>query len=255
MRKAAESTAHVAGFGMYFGELRLSKPLTGGAGRMAPGCLRGRVWRDAFLVSFGHSKRLRARGAMRPALEAGGAGAPAAAEGRTGLWPCEPVGEASRVSCASRALETLARGLRALRAALAWLAPEARDRPRIRILKRAGRQRMSCGHGPLRPTATIFGVAPPLWVVRRHRRERNERRAQPAPTATIERPGPEALRGEIRIPGSFSKSSIWRRNPARARVRLPASSGRPASQTCAADSAALRSKASLRRPPPGEAEG
>ena len=69
LRKAAESTAHVAGFGMYFGELRLSKPLTGGAGRMAPGCLRGRVWRDAFLVSFGHSKRLRARGAVRPALE------------------------------------------------------------------------------------------------------------------------------------------------------------------------------------------
>ena len=74
-------------------------------------------------------------------------------------------------------------------------------------------------------------------------RERNERRARPAPTATIERPGPEALRGEIRIPGSFSKSSIWRRNPARARDRLPASSGRPALQTCAADSAALRSKA------------
>ena len=150
---------------------------------------------------------------------------------------------------------------------------------------------MSCGMFPLRPTATIFGVAPPLWVVRRHRREasalwavarsakrpggvskykgcarparrtpifarkRNERRARPAPTATIERPGPEALRGEIRIPGSFSKSLIWRRNPARARDRLPASSGRPASQTCAADSAALRSKASLRRPPPGEAEG
>ena len=26
---------------------------------------------------------------------------------------------------------------------------------------------MSCGMFPLRPTATIFGVAPPLWVVRR----------------------------------------------------------------------------------------
>ena len=54
-----------------------------------------------------------------------------------------------------------------------------------------------------------------------------------------------ALQSEIRIPGSFSKSSIWRRNPARARDRLPASSGRPASLTCAADSAALRQQGYL----------
>ena len=40
-----------------------------------------------------------------------------------------------------------------------------------------------------------------------------------------------------------------------ARDRLPASSGRPASLTCAVDSDALRSKVSLRRPPPGAAEG
>ena len=54
-----------------------------------------------------------------------------------------------------------------------------------------------------------------------------------------------ALRAVFRIPGSFSKSKIWRRNPARARDRLPASSGRPASLTCAADSAALRQQGYL----------
>ena len=196
------------GFGMYFGELRLSKPLTGGAGRMAPGCLRGRVRRDAFLVSFGHSKRLRARGAVRPALEAGGAGAPAAAEGRTGLWPCEPVGEASRVSCASRVLETLARGLRALRAALAWLAPEARDRPRIRILKRAGAVTDELRAWPATTDGHHFGVAPPLWVVwrdpkappceiriRRHARRIRQPCAARLPY-TVSRPG--ALRRRAR---------------------------------------------------------
>ena len=69
-----------------------------------------------------------------------------------------------------------------------------------------------------------------------------------------------ALQSEIRIPGSFSKSSIWRRNPARARDRLPASSGRPASLTCAADSAALRQQGYLtplpaREPSEGGREG
>ena len=64
----------------------------------------------------------------------------------------------------------------------------------------------------------------------------------------------------FRIPGSFSKSSIWRRNPARARDRLPASSGRPASLTCAADSAALRQQGYLtplpaREPSEGGREG
>ena len=57
--------------------------------------------------------------------------------------------------------------------------------------------------------------------------------------------GSRALRAVFRIPGSFSKSSIWRRNPARARDRLHASSGRPASLTCAADSAALRQQGYL----------
>ena len=54
-----------------------------------------------------------------------------------------------------------------------------------------------------------------------------------------------ALQAEIRIPGAFPKSSIWRRHPARARDRLPASSGRPASLTCAVDSAALRKQGYL----------
>ena len=57
--------------------------------------------------------------------------------------------------------------------------------------------------------------------------------------------GSRALRAVFRIPGSFSKSSIWRRNPARARDRLHGSSGRPASLTCAADSAALRQQGYL----------
>ena len=100
----------------------------------------------------------------------------------------QPQGAGRRVSCAARALETLARGLRALRAALAWLAPEARDRPRIRILKRAGAATDELRAWPATTDGHHFGVAPPLWVVRRHRRERNERRARPAPTATIERP-------------------------------------------------------------------
>ncbi|MCI6039850.1 MAG: hypothetical protein MR742_04925, partial [Clostridiales bacterium] len=56
-------------------------------------------------------------------------------------------------------------------------------------------------------------------------------------------------RAAFRIPGFFSKSSIWKRNPALARDRLPASSGRPASLTCAVDSDALRSKVSLRVSP------
>ena len=42
---------------------------------------------------------------------------------------------------------------------------------------------------------------------------------------------------------------MWRRHPALARDRLPASSGRPASLTCAVDSEALRSKVSLRVSP------
>ncbi len=54
---------------------------------------------------------------------------------------------------------------------------------------------------------------------------------------------------EIRIPGAFPKSSIWRRHPALARDRLPASGGRPVSPTCAVDSEALRSKVSLRVSP------
>ena len=54
-----------------------------------------------------------------------------------------------------------------------------------------------------------------------------------------------ALRAAFRIPGAFPKSSIWRRHPARARDRLPASSGRPASLTCAVDSAALRQQGNL----------
>ena len=69
-----------------------------------------------------------------------------------------------------------------------------------------------------------------------------------------------ALQNAFRIPGSFPKSSIWRRNPARARDRLPASSGRPASLTCAADSAALRQQGYLtplpaREPSEGGREG
>ena len=72
--------------------------------------------------------------------------------------------------------------------------------------------------------------------------------------------GSRALRAVFRIPGSFSKSSIWRRNPARARDRLHASSGRPASLTCAADSAALRQQGYLtplpaREPSEGGREG
>ena len=58
-----------------------------------------------------------------------------------------------------------------------------------------------------------------------------------------------ALQSAFRIPGAFPKSLIWRRHPARARDRLPASSGRPASLTCAVDSEALRSKVSLRVSP------
>ena len=69
-----------------------------------------------------------------------------------------------------------------------------------------------------------------------------------------------ALRAAFRIPGAFPKSSIWRRHPARARDRLPASSGRPASLTCAADSAALRQQGYLtplpaREPSEGWREG
>ena len=57
---------------------------------------------------------------------------------------------------------------------------------------------------------------------------------RPHPSSEVWRAA--ALQAEIRIPGSFSKSSIWRRHPARARDRLPASSGRPASLTCAVNS-------------------
>ena len=131
-----------------------------------------------------------------------------------------------RGSCARGARGSLARA-------------EARDRPRVRILSGRGRNPMNFGHRPLRPTATIFGVASPLW-------------GGITPWGGSEGRSPP---NEIRIPGSFSKSPIWRRNPARARDRLPASSGWPASQTCAVDSEALRSKATLHRPPPGETEG
>ena len=69
-----------------------------------------------------------------------------------------------------------------------------------------------------------------------------------------------ALQSAFRIPGAFPKSLIWRRHPARARDRLPASSGRPASLTCAADSAALRQQGYLtplpaREPSEGGREG
>ena len=75
-----------------------------------------------------------------------------------------------------------------------------------------------------------------------------------APAQTVKKPFRDvrraaALRAVFRIPDSFSKSSIWRRNPARARDRLPASSGRPASLTSAVDSEALRGKVSLRVSP------
>ena len=86
------------------------------------------------------------------------------------------------------------------------------------------------------------------------RRTQETRLAAPSLSGTPEPSAPHhpsevwraaALQNTFRIPGSFSKSSIWRRNPARARDRLPASSGRPASQTCAVDSAALRQQGNL----------
>ena len=70
-----------------------------------------------------------------------------------------------------------------------------------------------------------------------------------------------ALQSEIRIPGTFPQSSIGRRHPARARDRLPASSGRPASLTCArlpyaaSRPGALRRRARRKRRPPSEKIG
>ena len=60
---------------IHFGGLRPSKPLTAGAGGR-PGIASGAVRRGAFLVSFGHSKRLRAacRASPAPMARAVGAG-------------------------------------------------------------------------------------------------------------------------------------------------------------------------------------
>ncbi len=98
--------------------------------------------------------------------------------------------------------------------------------------------------------------APQPTPRKRFERPQGARNAAPR-TATLTTPEPTfphppsevwraaALQNAFRIPGAFPKSSIWRRNPARARDRLPASSGWPASLTCAVDSAALRQQGYL----------
>ena len=106
----------------------------------------------------------------------------------------------------------------------------------------------SLWHRPsLRRTQATRALRAPIW-----RKKRGM--FHPAPTAAgppartsrrVVWRGPQAPPSVFRIPGAFPKSSIWRRHPARARDRLPASSGRPASLTCAVDSAALRKQGYL----------
>ena len=121
------------------------------------------------------------------------------------------------------------------------------------------RSPLACGRVPYPPYARC-GMG--RLCGERRRRERFERPsgARNAACSTRHRPppglpartsrrvvwrGPQTPPSVFRIPGAFPKSSIWRRHPARARDRLPASSGRPASLTCAVDSAALRKQGYL----------
>ncbi len=108
-------------------------------------------------------------------------------------------------------------------------------------LARTTRQEVRRARGPGRSIVAV-GAGRPLRSFRSPPAGRFGPSAQ-VPTGHALPSG--ALRAAFRIPGAFPKSSIWRRHPARARDRLPASSGRPASLTCAVDSAALRKQGYL----------
>ena len=112
-------------------------------------------------------------------------------------------------------------------------------------LARTTRQEVRRARGPGRSIVAV-GAGRPLRSFRSPPAGRFGPSAQ-VPTGHALPSG--ALRAAFRIPGAFPKASIWRRHPALARDRLPASSGRPASLSGAVDSEALRSKVSLRVSP------